>query len=335
MQTEACPVWEPADLFVDKRINPENCHVWPFADSFAVDVRFLVLDRRSVIPLHRPDHLEVVVFESGEQLYEIGDNTCTLAKGDIIIVGDRLSHRCLPVSSSQPPGYSTVLSFLPQTVHSGIPFGDDLQYLMPFNLHSPSVPNVIRANPGLSREIRELIERIRVEVPASTEFSRLAVRTYLKMILLTLLGHCSEIGTLRRAFVLQQESFARLAPIFGYIKDHADEPIRIKDAARMCAASPCSFMNLFKQVTGQSFVAYLNGFRVSKAQDLLVNTNKSIAEISLEVGFCNQSYFTVVFRQIVGETPLAFRLENGAGAEPRKLRRQSDFRSIVEPRLMQ
>jgi AraC family transcriptional regulator, transcriptional activator of pobA len=326
MRTEACRVWEPADLFVDKRINPENCHVWPFADSFAIDVRFLVLDRRS-IPLHRPDHLEVVLFESGEQLYEIGNNTCTLTKGDIIIVGNRLSHRCLPVASSRPPAYSTVLSFLPRTVHSGIPFGDDLQYLMPFNLQSPSVPNVIRANPALSGEIRELIEKIRVEVPASTEFSQLAIRTYLKMILLRLLNHCSEIVSLRRAFALQQESSARLAPIFAYIKEHADEPIRIKDAARMCAASPCSFMNLFKQVTGQSFVAYLNAFRVKKAQDLLVNTNKSIAEISLEVGFCNQSYFTVVFRQIVGETPLAFRLEN-TQAESRKSRRPSDSFSI-------
>lgn len=325
MQTKACRVWERADLFVDQRINPENCHVWPFPDSFPIDVRFLVLDRRSVIPLHRPDHLEVVVFESGEQLYEIGNDTYKLGKGDIIIVGNRLSHRCLPAVSSQPPAYSTVLSFLPKTVHSGVPLGDDLQYLMPFNLQGPSVPNVIRANPGLSREIRELTEKIRVAVPASTEISRLAVRTYLKMILLSLLHHCSEIGAMRRAFALQHESAARLAPIFAYIEAHADEPIRIKDAARMCATSPCSFMNLFKQVTGQSFVAYLNEFRVKKAQDLLLNTNKSIAEISLEAGFCNQSYFTVLFRQIVGETPLTFRLENKAGVERRKSIPQSDF----------
>ena len=129
--------------------------------------------------------------------------------------------------------------------------------------------------------------------------------------------------------LLQHESAARLAPIFAYIEEHADEPIRIKDAARMCATSPCSFMNLFKQVTGQSFVAYLNEFRVKKAQDLLVNTNKSIAEISLEAGFCNQSYFTVVFRQIVGDTPLAFRLENTAGAAPAKVETAVRFLSRI------
>ncbi len=83
----------------------------------------------------------------------------------------------------------------------------------------------------------------------------------------------------------------------------------------MCAASPCCFMNLFKEATGQSFVSYLNNFRVNKARDLLVGTSKSIAEIGLETGFCNQSYFTAVFRRATGMTPLACRLDSVAGGD--------------------
>jgi len=304
-------VWEPVDSFVDRRINPAKSHVWPFRSPFAVDVRFLTLDRRTEIPLHRPDHLEVVVFESGEQLYEVESNICTLHKDDVIIVGDRISHRCRPAGSAQRPARTIVLSFLPQTLHSGLPFGDDLQYLMPFNLQGPSVPNVIHSNPALSREIRELIEKIRPELPGATERSRLAIRTYMRMILLALVNHCSEKGTLRHAYDLRNETFVRLAPVFHHLKDHYDEPIRVKDAARMCAASPCCFMSLFKEFTGQSFVVYLNRFRVAKAQELLFNTRKSIAEISLETGFCNQSYFTVVFRRTTGKTPLSYRLDGG------------------------
>lgn len=302
-------VWEPADTFVDRRINPERSHVWPFRNPFPVDVRFLILDRRTEVPLHRPDHLEVVLFESGEQVYEVENSLQTLTKGDIIIVGNRIFHRCLPSSCSHRPARTIVLSFLPQTVHAGIPCGDDLQYLMPFNLQGSSAPNVIHANPALSREIRDLIDRIRPELPGSSDRSRLAIRTYLKMILLAIVNHCSEVGIFRHAFDLRRESFARLGPIFDYLKLHYDEPIRVKDAARMCAASPCCFMSVFKEYTGQSFVAYLNSFRVAKAQELLVTTNKSIAEISLETGFCNQSYFTVVFRRATGKTPLAFRLD--------------------------
>lgn len=79
-------------------------------------------------------------------------------------------------------------------------------------------------------------------------------------------------------------------------------------------------MNLFKEVTGQSFVAYLNGYRVTKAQGLLASTDKPIAEISLEAGFCTQSYFGMVFRRVTGVTPLAYRLQStGADAASVKL----------------
>jgi transcriptional regulator GlxA family with amidase domain len=117
-------------------------------------------------------------------------------------------------------------------------------------------------------------------------------------------------STGRAAFHRQGDVAARLAAAFEHVQKHYDEPIRVAEVARMCAASTCRFMNLFKEVTGQSFVAYLNRFRVDKAKDQLANTNKTISDIGLETGFCNQSYFGVVFRRITGETPLEYRLRS-------------------------
>lgn len=300
--------WEHVDSLVDRRIDTEKTHVWPFKNSFPVDVRFLILDRRHEVPLHRPDHLEVVVFESGELGYEVENSTCTLAKNDIIIVGSHIHHRCLPLRSPQKMPRTVVLSFLPQTVHSGIPLNDDLQYLMPFNLSVPSVSNVVRANSGVSREIRDLIDKIFCELPGDTDRSQLTIRTYLKVILLILSNYCAEHSPERGALTRQRDAAARLAPAFDHVQKHYDEPMRVADVARLCAASTCRFMNLFKEVTGHSFVVYLNRFRIDKAKDLLANTNKTISEIGLETGFCNQSYFGVVFRRTTGETPLEYRL---------------------------
>jgi AraC family transcriptional activator of pobA len=309
MGTDNSLMWERADAFVDRQISPQKLHVWPFANSYPIDVRYLILDRSHHVPLHRPDHLEIVVFESGELGYEVENNTCSVAKHDIIVVGNRMRHRCLPLTTSRPEARTVVLSFLPDTVHSGIPLADDLQYLMPFNLDGPSVPNVIRAKTGLSREVFDLIARIRHELPGDTERSRLAIRTYLKMILLTLVNHCSETGKFSALFNRQKEAMDRLAPLFEHLQRHYDEPLRVNEAARFCAVSACCFMNLFKEVTGQSFVAYLNHFRVGKAKALLAATNRPISAISLDTGFCTQSYFGVVFRRITGMTPLAYRLE--------------------------
>jgi AraC-like DNA-binding protein len=306
--------WERADSFVDRQINREKLHVWPFRTSYPIDVRFLILDRSRGIPLHRPDHLEVVIFESGELGYEVENSTCTLKKNDIIVVGNRLHHRCLPLRTSQPAARSVVLSFLPQTVHSGAPLGDDVQYLMPFSLDGPSVPNVIPAKVGLSREILDLVDRIRQELPGASERSRLAIRTYLKMVLLALVNHCLESGPSRESFQRRREAVERLTPVFEYLQDHYDEPVRVNEAARLCAVSSCCFMNLFKEVTGESFVAYLNHYRVARSQALLAGTGKSISEISLETGFCTQSYFGAVFRRVTGMTPLAYRLEHAGAA---------------------
>jgi transcriptional regulator GlxA family with amidase domain len=168
---------------------------------------------------------------------------------------------------------------------------------------------VIPAATGLSREIFEFIERIRGELPGETERSRLSIKTYLKMILLALVNHYSELDATHEALHYRQSNVRRLAPLLEHIEQHYGEPLRVHDAAKLCAMSDCCFMQLFKEVTGQSFVAYLNHFRVTKAQDLLTSTDWPISEISLETGFCNQSYFGVIFRRVAGMTPLEYRLD--------------------------
>jgi len=312
MAAKSDQTWERSQHFVDQHIDGER-HVWPFAGSYPIDVRFLILDRRRSVPLHCPDHLEIVVFESGKLGYEVGDRNCSVGKHDILVVGDRLRHRCVPLASSQTEARTVVLSFLPQTLHMGSPTGDDFQYLMPFSVYGAVVPNVIPAKTHLANEMLDLIDRIRGEISADTESSRLAIRTYLKMILLPLVSHCSEFREARAEFSKRSEARQRLAPIFEHLARHYDEPIRVTDAARLCGASPCCFMSLFKELTGQSFVAYLNGYRVVQAKALLASTRKPISEVSLEAGFCNQSYFTMVFRRLTRMTPLAYRLQVGDG----------------------
>ena len=310
MATHTELTWERVDSLVDRQINREQFHIWPFAHTYPIDVRYLIMDRRHEIPKHRPDHLEVVVFESGELSYEVDDRRCTVQKDDVIVVGDRIHHRCLPIGPNQPPGRAVVLSFLPQLVHSGS-LGDDMQYLMPFMLQDSTCSNVIPAKAGRSREISDFIHRIRAELPGSSERSRLTIKTYLKMILLNLVNHYAAFGEARDALRRQEKNADRLSPALEHLSAHYSDPIRVDDAARLCAMSACCFMHLFKEVTGHSFVAYLNRFRIARSQEMLASSDRSIAEISLETGFCNQSYFGVIFRRVTGMSPLAYRVNHG------------------------
>ena len=77
--------------------------------------------------------------------------------------------------------------------------------------------------------------------------------------------------------------------------------------------SQSHLMYLFREATGQSFVSYLNRFRIAKAQDLLATSDASLVAISQLVGFCSQSHFGQVFRRLIGETPNEYRARlNGA-----------------------
>jgi hypothetical protein len=71
--------------------------------------------------------------------------------------------------------------------------------------------------------------------------------------------------------------------------------------------SKSHFMRFFKNVTGQGFVTYRHHLRIVRAESLLATTDMSIAELCQQVGYCDQSYFGVVFRKLAHMTPRQYR----------------------------
>jgi len=204
-----------------------------------------------------------------------------------------------------------VLIFKPELIRTATANGDDVEYLMPFYSQDADFPHVIPAETTVPARIFELIKEMYAEFPATSSRARLAVRTYLKMILMLLVNHYADYLGTRRTIQDKQQSIKRLRPLFDWIDHHYADPITVEDAARICAMSGSYFMRFFKQVTGESFLSYLNHFRIAKAQVLLATTDRSISEISQEIGFCDQSYFGMVFRKVVQTTPMCYRRRLG------------------------
>jgi AraC-like DNA-binding protein len=145
------------------------------------------------------------------------------------------------------------------------------------------------------------------ELPATSSRSRLSIKTYLKMILVLLVNHYADYRGNEGVFIRKQLNLERLRPVFEWIGQEYSSPITVDDAAKILGMHRSSFSRFFKQVTGQSLIAYLNHHRVAKAQAILSSTDKSIAEISQEVGFCDQSYFGLIFRKLTHHTPRKYR----------------------------
>lgn len=92
-----------------------------------------------------------------------------------------------------------------------------------------------------------------------------------------------------------------------YIGENYSQKITLDGLARMVYLSPAYLSRIFKQETGMNFNEYLNRVRIQKAQELLLVREIRMTDISLMVGFEDQSYFTRVFRRITGTLPRAYR----------------------------
>ncbi len=92
-----------------------------------------------------------------------------------------------------------------------------------------------------------------------------------------------------------------------YIRAHFHEDLTLNLLADMVYLNPNYLSNLFAQVTGCTLSKYLKQVRMEKAQELLLNTNRKITDISQAVGFPSTSYFCKSFQKLFGTTPEKFR----------------------------
>ncbi len=289
---------------VEPQIGADGVHVWPFDVSCPVDVLFLTEDGRHKVRMNRHDYFEVVYCCAGSADYRIQDRLLPIREGDLAVIGSTLYHRLECRSSS--PLTVVGLFFEPDLIRcdGGC---DSAEYLTPFLLQDPKFPHIVPAETGIPHEVLELMLRIRSELPPVSRRGRLAIKTYLKMILLLLVNRYAGYAGKMETFHRQQRALDSLLPLFRYLTEHFGSAIQVREAARICAMSESHFMSLFKRATGLSFIKYLNQHRVECSQAFLANTDKPVAMISQEIGFCDQSYFSAVFRRLVGMTPAAYR----------------------------
>jgi AraC-like DNA-binding protein/mannose-6-phosphate isomerase-like protein (cupin superfamily) len=289
---------------VEPQINAEGVHIWPFDIPCPVDVLFLTVDDRHRVRMNRHGYFEVLYLCSGSANCHIQDRLLPFNEGDLAIIGSTLYHR-IECQSSQPVTLAA-LFFEPDLIRCD-GASDSAEYLTPFLLQDEDFPHVIPAETGVPRQVLDLMLRIRSEIPATSARGRLAIKTYLKMLLMQLVNQYAPYAGTVETYQRQQQNLERLRPLFRYLGENCGNAVQVREAARICGMSESHFMSLFKRVTGLSFVTYFNHFRIERAQALLAKTDESMANISQQVGFCDQSYFGTVFRRIVGMTPATYR----------------------------
>jgi transcriptional regulator of acetoin/glycerol metabolism/AraC-like DNA-binding protein len=100
---------------------------------------------------------------------------------------------------------------------------------------------------------------------------------------------------------------AAMRRVREYVDAHLGGSMDLATLAGVAGVSIHHFARGFKQSAGVTPHNYLTQKRVERAQDLLGNTDLSLSEIALAVGFSDQSHLARHFRQMLGVTPGQFR----------------------------
>jgi AraC-like DNA-binding protein len=85
------------------------------------------------------------------------------------------------------------------------------------------------------------------------------------------------------------------------------EPLDVPALAAIAHVSPAHFSRTFRATFGETPHRYLQRRRIERAMALLRQTDRSVSDVCLDVGFTSLGTFSRTFRAIVGESPTAFR----------------------------
>ena len=94
------------------------------------------------------------------------------------------------------------------------------------------------------------------------------------------------------------------------------EPLDVRTVAAVAHISQAHFSRCFRSVFGETPHRYLQRRRVERSMFLLRETDRSVTDICMDVGFSSLGTFSRTFREIVGETPSDYRQGHGPVVAP-------------------
>ncbi|MBL0152569.1 MAG: helix-turn-helix transcriptional regulator [Chitinophagaceae bacterium] len=102
------------------------------------------------------------------------------------------------------------------------------------------------------------------------------------------------------------EQYRRIVAAKMFIDENYSQPIKLEDISGNACFSPFHFHRLFRNVYKITPHRYLTGKRMDKAR-LLLQANKTVADVCNEVGFESIGSFSMLFKKEIGFAPQVYR----------------------------
>lgn len=252
---------------------------------------------------HYHDEYELhLITETSGKVF-VGDWIGPFQPGHLVLTGPRLPHNWMSLDT--PEGGVATRDLVIQFRHE------------PLMQSASLIPELSDLRPLLERA-RNGVEFFGMGERAERHWHRVKQASGLRRLtaFLDLLGDlaaCTDYRLLSSVQLQSDDDDAAIDQIHSVvtrITDHLSETHSAAALAAEFGMSKSHFSRFFRKATGNTFTGFVNRVRISRACQLLMNTEQQITHICYEVGFNNVANFNRRFLETKGMTPSEFRKQS-------------------------
>jgi len=265
-----------------------------FTDRFVVEQPW---------PPHTHDFSELVVITKGEADHFIDNETYRVTAGNVYIMHGDVRHCFLNVDNFEVINIMFDLSDLEISL-------DRLNLIHGFRTVFHLEPGVRKMHKFASRlhldpGQLEYITQLHADLQKELEMKDRSSVYILKSILIHIfvyLSRCYENISHHR-----HVSLMSLSRVVNYIELNYIEEITLNRLAQIAHMSESTLLRKFHEALSDTPIDYLQKYRLKKACEMLLNTDKTVTEIAFDIGFNSVNYFCRYFKKNMDRSPLEYR----------------------------
>lgn len=247
---------------------------------------------------HYHPEYELTYIVKGNGYRIVGNTYENYTEGDLVLLGPNLPHTWTGKALENESFEAIVIQFSKEFITAFLGF--DESYSIKNLLENSARGIAFEATQVLVQVIKTLIEKEGMDriLQLISALNQLAQSNY------TLITP----NTFHT--IASKKSELRINEVCLFIQNNFNSNITLKQVASQIYLTESNFCKFFKKATGKTFSDYLNEIRINEASRLLLQTDKTISQISFECGFETLSYFNRVFLKKKNQTPSGFRNNN-------------------------
>lgn len=246
---------------------------------------------------HFHPELELVYIKNATGTRHVGNHISSYSDSDLVLIGSHIPH--LNFDYGVKSDYSKVVvhikkEFVTNQIQN-TPELNSIYQLFEKAKHGIAFPDAVKDDLG-----EELFQ-----LQHLTHFDQYL----LLMRILQNLSSVEDIELLHSSPYISRHSpreQERMRNIYSFIDHNYHRKIELQEVASLSNMTREAFCRFFKLSTGNTFVSFLNRYRISHAKRILL-TGESVSTACYASGFENLSYFNRTFKKITGENPSGFR----------------------------